>query len=216
LYIIHTQLITQKTKHTIQLMTIIIGLHGHIGSGKDTIADYLVSHYNFRKISFAEPLKRIVSIITGWSFEYLNGQTEEYRVLRETVVHPIFKKTGRQLLQEIGTDVFRNHFDENIWINIMENSLQTIISQSQSPPQNIVVTDCRFENEVEVLKKFKNNYFIMVHRPPFDEPNRHVSEKKLNIKDAFHVINNGTLDELYSKIDYFISFIDSNDSNDSK
>lgn len=43
----------------------IIGLTGEAGSGKDTIADYLVSHHDFRKISFAEPLRRGLQAMFG-------------------------------------------------------------------------------------------------------------------------------------------------------
>ncbi len=37
----------------------IIGIFGKKGHGKDTIADYLVDNYNFHKLSYAEPIKKI-------------------------------------------------------------------------------------------------------------------------------------------------------------
>ena len=39
----------------------IIGICGLIGSGKDTIADYLVEQHNFQKMSFADKLKDAVA-----------------------------------------------------------------------------------------------------------------------------------------------------------
>ena len=41
----------------------IIGICGFIGSGKDTIADYLVNLHHFRKESFANSLKDAVNFI---------------------------------------------------------------------------------------------------------------------------------------------------------
>ena len=37
---------------------VLIGLIGFKFSGKDTFADFLVQHYEFKKIAFATPLKR--------------------------------------------------------------------------------------------------------------------------------------------------------------
>ena len=57
----------------------IIGLCGRAGSGKDTIADFLVNEYNFTKLSFGKILKDVVSIIFGWDRKLLEGDTIESR-----------------------------------------------------------------------------------------------------------------------------------------
>ena len=44
----------------------IIGICGFKGSGKDTVADYLVKHKDFIKISFASVLKDIITILFNW------------------------------------------------------------------------------------------------------------------------------------------------------
>jgi dephospho-CoA kinase len=38
-------------------MKILIGLTGKKQSGKSTVADYLVQHFQFTELSFAKPLK---------------------------------------------------------------------------------------------------------------------------------------------------------------
>jgi len=45
----------------------IIGICGLIGSGKDTIADYLVKEHNFIKLSFADKLKDCVAEMFDWN-----------------------------------------------------------------------------------------------------------------------------------------------------
>ena len=61
----------------------LIGLVGLIGSGKDTVAERLVSHHGFRRDSFARSLKDAVSNIFGWDRELLEGNTKESRAWRE-------------------------------------------------------------------------------------------------------------------------------------
>ena len=41
----------------------ILGICGLQSSGKDTIGDYLINNYGFKKFSFAEVLKDLISIL---------------------------------------------------------------------------------------------------------------------------------------------------------
>ena len=58
----------------------IIGLCGAQGSGKDTVANILVSKYGFVRISFATALKDVVAILFSWPREMLEGDTPESRI----------------------------------------------------------------------------------------------------------------------------------------
>jgi hypothetical protein len=129
----------------------IIGLCGFIGSGKDTAAKYLVNK-GFQQESFAGTLKDTVSAIFGWDRELLEGKTPEARLWREQVdpwwadrlAMPTL--TPRWVLQYIGTDVFRNHFHGDIWIASLEKKLV------DNKHNDIVISDCRFPNEVKVIQ----------------------------------------------------------------
>ena len=46
-----------------KIKPLLLGLSGGRGSGKTTIANYLVEEYGYSKISFAEPVRDIVGII---------------------------------------------------------------------------------------------------------------------------------------------------------
>jgi len=55
----------------------ILGVTGLIGSGKDTIADYLVTTHGFKRVSFAASLKDAVSTVFGWDREMLEGTLKQ-------------------------------------------------------------------------------------------------------------------------------------------
>lgn len=54
----------------------IIGLVGLAGSGKDTVADMLQRFHGFRKVAFADPLKRIARDVYAFSDDQLWGPSE--------------------------------------------------------------------------------------------------------------------------------------------
>ena len=130
----------------------IIGVCGFIGSGKDTIADYLVNLHHFRRESFANTLKDAVSAVFGWDRTMLEGRTKQAREWREQVDTwwaerlSIPHLTPRWILQNWGTEVCRKNFHDDIWIASLENKLRT-------STDDIVISDCRFPNEIAAIKK---------------------------------------------------------------
>jgi len=129
----------------------IIGICGFIGSGKDTIADYLVNFNGFRRESFANSLKDAVSYVFNWDRTMLEGRTKEAREWREQV-DPWWAErlnmpnlTPRWILQYWGTEVCRKAFHDDIWIASLENKLR-------NSKDDIVISDCRFPNEIKSIK----------------------------------------------------------------
>lgn len=55
----------------------LIALSGKSRSGKDTVADMLVTEKGFAKIALADPLKRFCKEVYGFSYEQLWGPSEE-------------------------------------------------------------------------------------------------------------------------------------------
>jgi hypothetical protein len=129
----------------------IIGVCGFIGSGKDTIADYLVNFHEFRRESFASTLKDAVAAVFGWDRTMLEGRTKEAREWREQV-DPWWAErlsmptlTPRWVLQYWGTEVCRRAFHDDIWIASLENKLR-------NSKDHVVISDCRFPNEISSIK----------------------------------------------------------------
>lgn len=129
----------------------IIGICGLIGSGKDTIADYLQNIHQFRRESFAHALKDGVAQIFGWDRELLEGRTKESRHWREQVDSWWAERlkmpnlTPRHVLQVWGTEVARRSFHDDIWIAALENKLR-------KTTDDVVISDCRFPNEIKSIR----------------------------------------------------------------
>jgi hypothetical protein len=207
-------------------MSSIIGIVGFIGSGKDTVADYLVNFHRFKRESFANSLKDAASVVFGWNRELLEGRTNQSRIWRETKDEWWSKRLGcevtpRWVLQYWGTEVVRKHFHDDMWIASLENRLR-------SSKDDIVITDCRFPNEITAIRS-AGGQVVRIKRGPepawFDDaksmnkgPSRNMSWalSKHNIEklgvhasetawvgQKFDVVvnNDGTLDELYTQIE---------------
>jgi len=142
---------TIQLKDTSEGSFMIIGICGLIGSGKGTVADFLVEQRGFTKISFADKLKDGVASVFGWDREMLEGNTPESREWREKVDPYWSTETGnpvtpRLVLQLFGTDCMRNGFYDGIWVSLVKKKLL------DNPTGKFVIPDVRFENEANMIK----------------------------------------------------------------
>ena len=203
----------------------IIGICGFIGSGKDTIADYLVNLHHFRRESFANSLKDAVAHVFGWDRTLLEGRTKHSREWREKRDDWWSERLGieitpRFILQQWGTEVCRKAFHDNIWIASLENKLR-------NSQDDVVITDCRFPNEIKAIKAAGGKVIRVVRGPepdwydaavsvnhgPDGNSSWSLSKKKLAklgihasetswVGYNFDVVidNNSTLDNLYQQV----------------
>jgi hypothetical protein len=203
----------------------IIGIAGFIGSGKDTIANHLTTTHHFKKMSFASSLKDAVSNIFGWDREMLEGATKSSREWREQrdewwSTRLNMEITPRWVLQNLGTEVLRKNFNDDIWIASLEYKLSRATD-------DIVISDVRFKNEVEAIKSVGGTVIRVVRGPepvwydaakhynrgPDGNPKWSLSKSKLD-KLGIHpseysivganfdavVDNNSTIDHLYTQV----------------
>ena len=183
----------------------IIGFCGTIGSGKDTAANFLVNTHGFVKLSFGAVLKDVVAAIFGWSRELLEGDTIESRNWRNqedqwwTQRLEIGPITPRRMLQHIGTDLFRHEFHQDIWTACIERRISELMKQQK----HIVVTDCRFPNEVECIHKYNGKVYKISRRSSaaIDLQNAHISEQTVeDCKVDDEIDNRSDLQNLYVQL----------------
>ena len=74
----------------------IIGIAGKKGHGKDTVGNFLISFRGYKKLSFAEPIKKACQEIFMFTEDQLNGNDKEN-------IDPYWNVTPRQVLQYVGT-----------------------------------------------------------------------------------------------------------------
>jgi len=147
----------------------IIGLVGFIGSGKDTVANILLEN-NGTKDSFAAPLKDLLSAIFGWPRHLMEGDSIESRDFRNTPDIFWSRKLGvpnftpRLAMQLVGTDIMREYFHKDIWINSLEYRMRC----AEHDYRTIVISDARFKNELELIRKL-NGHIVWIQRGELPE-----------------------------------------------
>lgn len=144
----------------------LIGVVGFLGSGKGTVADILVEEYGYQKFAFADVLKDTVSVMFDWPRPLLEGDTDESRKFRETIDNfwneKLFNTLGksvtpRYILQLMGTEAGRDVFGKDIWVSTLEKRISGI--------KNVVISDVRFPNEIEFIRKMHGMVTRVVRGP---------------------------------------------------
>jgi len=212
---------------------ILLGLAGAAGSGKDSVADYLVQRYGFIKFSFSDALYREVAEAFGLPDESLLrdretkeketpqlamcncGDYEFSELVRgmfapedHTEDHTEFTPMSpRWILQVWGTE-YRRAQDPNYWVDQAEQWVEAMYSFPQYPehrPQLFVNTSVRFPNEHAWIKELEGNVWHL-RREAATRVAAHVSETPLPVLDGEReIFNNYTLDYLHKGVDQLLS-----------
>lgn len=123
--------------------------------------------------------------------------------------------THRELLQVMGTDIFRERVYSNIWAEYPFKQSWDTIQQGEImiPAELVLIADCRFPNEV--AETLKNNGLVIRINRKSENNDTHPSETALdgyNWDQARHFIvdNNGTIEDLERKAMHLASIIRGN------
>lgn len=176
-----------------------IGLSGWARSGKDTTADYIIEKYGYTKASFAQPIREaLLRLNPSIDVGELRGLTVStgvrffgWEYLKE------LSPDVRPLMQRMGTEVGREMFGEDFWIN---TALDRIPDGSE-----VVFSDVRYPNEANAIRALGGKIY-RIDRVGVGPANEHASEIALNDYDFDDRIDNsGTVEELYAQIDRVIN-----------
>lgn len=181
-----------------------------VGKGTSAyLCKLLLSHYTLAQRveiqSFATALKRGTSEFFGIPYKELIGTDEEknkptyikWNQLQLKFVEKYGKKltdyvTRRELLQLMGTDVMREGFYPEIWVDR--------VFKGENNNDIIIIDDGRFENEIRACLDVGGISILIKRHTGFVD--NHPSEQVEKLEHMFkHVIvNDGTLDELENKL----------------
>jgi hypothetical protein len=158
----------------------IIGITGRKGSGKSTFAKELGKSFAFHvPLAFADPIRSIALAVFGSEYK-----TQESKALVDAFWQERLGdewSTGRAILQRLGTDVFRNGINKNIWLWAMERRLMALMARvhANHPLPLVTVDDVRFANEAEMIRNLGGRIIRMVNTNLPPNTDQHESEKGL-------------------------------------
>lgn len=165
--------------------------------GKSSSSNYLKKNYGYEGVVLARTLKRMVEVFLidlGYPLSKVHRMVHED--LKEQVI-PEIGKTTRDLMVSLGTKWGRNEVHPNIWVNIATTNLTKGILH--------ISDDIRYQNEYTAFREagFK---IVRINNPRVALVES-VSEG--NLEDCvfdYKIENDGTLDDLYSKLEDMLSY----------
>jgi dephospho-CoA kinase len=167
-----------------------IALTGMARSGKSVVADYISQKYGFSRYAFGDELKRFAHLV----FDEVDESSKPRRL------YQFFGQMCRE-------------YDSEIWIRKLFEKIQ------KDNPEDILIEDLRQPNEFERCRS-EGYVIIRVTAPEALRIDRAIkSGDTFNLRDLTHdtesharsfvvdyeIVNDGTLAELYAKVDAIIA-----------
>lgn len=165
----------------------LIGIAGKAGSGKDTIADYLIMNHGMYRYSFAKPIKDALNAIFGFEDRmWLDREWKEKEI-------DWLGKSPRYLAQTLGTEWGRDLVHKDLWLMLAKREYEKTM--------RLVIPDVRFGNEADWVRS-EAGIVIHVERPGIEEVNSHSSEAGVEFKMGdLLIVNDGDKQSLYHKVE---------------
>ena len=164
--------------------SIVIGLCGNAGTGKDSATEFLL-HYprslRCTRFALADPIREIGKIF-GFTMEQMTDRT-----LKEAM-DDFWKVSPRYFMQRVGTEMFRKQWRDDVWIELAHRRILDLSLPYEYEvgfPKGLIgcrriifISDIRFPNEAEFVKKI-GGYVVKIQRDGFSKTgeNLHDSEK---------------------------------------
>jgi len=169
--------------------------------GKDTFAELLAEQLNGKveRYALADKLRLITEIISGIRMTTTHevnkpfcNEIRNYTQDQKNIVIKQFNKTIGETLQLVGTDLFRDNYDTDIWVKSFFNEE---LDGKLNDGKIIVVPDVRFVNEANYILQ-EGGYLIRLEGDP-------MSVRENSLRDLNH-ISETDLDDYtnFSKVIY--------------
>lgn len=217
-------------------MGLILGVSGLAGSGKSLVAEYIAHNFNGVQCALADPIKRIVAEVYRFSETQLWGPSEMRNAPDERYPRWVADVHGekvqqylspRYALQQLGTEWARDCY-QNTWVDhtlriasevlsttppykTYDRRLGVIPWNAPAPHQVVVISDVRFQNEIEAVRHAGGKLIRLV-RPGAGLSGAaaaHPSEKEQSeIPDeAFDdvIMNDRSKEELFLRLNFLVN-----------
>jgi hemerythrin len=186
-----------------------IFISGEIKSGKDTVGNYIVNTYKYKRYAFADEMKNQVSKIFKIERSLLDTHEGKNQIINSTSsVEPtqLVKNDNIRTVRDVLIEYANMKRGENInyWVEYLKDKI------IQDDSSHIVITDWRFLNEYETMKKlFTNSVFITINIKRKNNINLYstcISETSLKDFQFDHIINNDDgIQSLYRNVDLLMN-----------
>lgn len=160
----------------------IIGLAGYAGSGKDSVAEYLVSNHGFDRVAFADPIKNVL---------YDTNPMLAHGYTLQTVVEKFGWESAkratpgvRELQQNLGA-AMRKHISADVFVDIVREGVEFV----ESKFVDVVISDVRMPNEAAMVKNL-GGHLVWVTRTGVGPANDDISENALDDVVFDYFLNN--------------------------
>ena len=180
----------------------LLGLTGPMGSGKDTVADWLQLNHLMTRYAFADPLKAMTAALIEFTqTKHIKPAPEAYtkdRALKDAPTPFLANQTPRRIMQTLGTEWGRETVDPDFWVYIMASRIERHMGTRvwHTLKRGIVFTDVRFPNEAAFIHQLGGTV-VRVERPGHN-PGPHASEHLLPADVVIQ--NDGTIDDLHDRL----------------
>ena len=150
----------------------IIGLSGYARSGKDTVAEYLVDNYGFKRVAFADEIKNALLAINPWvgGIASLNEMVE-YEGWDNVKIIP----QVREMMQNFGVHA-RENWGTAFWINQAFRYMDKYCRDEQENLHHVVITDVRFKNEADAIAGWRDGTLVRINRSSVQPINQHINQ----------------------------------------
>lgn len=178
----------------------IIALCGYKGSGKDTVAEYLVKNYKYNHYKISEKLKEGIKLLFNLNDDDLERNKDE--------INDKWGIEPRKIMQFIGTDMFQYKLQElfptiekSFWIKSLFTD--ELINKIANEDHRIVISDLRFLHEYNLISNICVSYSILkIQNDNLEKNDNHISENEFNnIPINAVILNNSNKQQLYNNID---------------
>jgi len=173
------------------MQQIVIGLNGLAQSGKSTLANHLRQRHGFETVAFAEPLKKML-LELGVPAESLYGHE------KEKPLEHLCGKSGRFLMQTLGTEWGRAHVGKEVWSRAWRKRVSSL--------SLVVADDVRFDTEVAAVQQM-GGLVIQIVRPNVVSiaGAKHASEVSVNGDHVdMTIVNDGPVSKMTNRMDQIL------------